>query len=126
MAVMVGLFYWYFSYSQKEIKNLNNTITMQEIAIKSKDNEIKTLKDDTKRIQEINKEISETKDKSSEQYRKLSDTLTKLDRVHTSKAGLLEKIINQASKDRTRCFELAMGVKPLKDEKNRVCPQLLN
>jgi hypothetical protein len=124
-AVICGLFYWYFSYSQAKIALLNKQVMAYEIANEEMTKVLEATQYDAKKIQELNQALRIVESEDYKRFKGLSDTLSKLDKVHTSKAGLLERLINTASRERNRCFEIVTGATPIKNEKNRICPQLL-
>ena len=125
IAVLVAIMGIYFTYSQHEMKVLNQTIATQTIALKSQTLVIAQLKKDAVDIQATNAKLSTIVDVQTLQSKILQNKLNKLQGISTKKASLLQKLINDASKQRTRCIALATGAVPMKDETNRVCPQLL-
>lgn len=94
---------------------------------KTKD-KLKTQQQITKIVEKA-KEITEHIFKLEENNQKNLDNLNKkfdnLEKVAKEKPKAVEKLVNQASKERNRCFELSTGAKPLKNEKNKQCPHLL-
>lgn len=121
---MCGIFFWYYKDSQNTISQLNKKIAAIEIANQELTKTLDLTKLDAKKIQELNQALRIVETEDYKRFKELGDTLSKLDKVHTSKAGLLERLINRASKERNRCIEIVTGASPMKGEENRVCQQL--
>lgn len=132
-----GFFGW--NYIEK-IQLENQLLIANEVALQ---NSIKKQKEilraqlqDTKEIQDANEELR----KRSKILQKEKDNLTKklskheLDVLAQAKPGLVENIINNASKNAMRCVEILTG-SPLtedelsavkKSEINQECPEIAN
>ena len=96
-----------------------------QISVDQLNKVVASQKSDIAKIQLINQSLTETERADSQQQNVLVGKLGKLDAVAKKKPGLVTKIINKASDERNRCLALATGAKPLKGEKNSVCPQLV-
>jgi len=126
LGVILFGFTSYFLYSQHVIKSLNKQAVTYEISIEQQKKTIDSLKVDVELIKRLNTELASINTTSSVNAAKLADTLTKLERTATTRPTLVEHFINEAVKDRNRCFEIATGSQITeKDEKNRVCPHFV-
>lgn len=115
----------YFKYSQGVIRELQSELVVTKISLETEKKHVKQLEADIILIQKITQDLTDTERKNSQRESELAKTLTKLEKVAKSKPKLVENLINNASKERNRCIELATGATPLKNEKNSVCQQLL-
>ncbi len=125
IAVAAGMVFLYVSYLTNKVDSLSGQLVKQQIIVGEQEKTIVTLNGSIEEMKEINRHINEITRQAQEQERKLVDSLAKLEDAAVAKPSLVEKIINQASRDRLRCFELATGAEQEKNERNRVCPQLL-
>ena len=121
IVAVVGYFFW----SQNELKKLNTNLAEKNAAIKIQENTITTILEDFGIVTEITKNMTNIERMNSDRYKELSNTLRKLDSTARARPGLVENAVNNASKERNRCIEIATGAKPLKGEKNRVCPHFM-
>lgn len=136
LITMTGVFYWYYNSTQDTIAALTANNAKLELAIKTNEETIAALQRDYQviatELNKINNEFAE----SRAQTRLLVDKLAEHDLGYLvySKPGLVENIINNASDQSARCFELLSGA-PLtekernaKDEKsfNNECPWLFS
>lgn len=117
-----GIYFWW---SQNKLEKQAQELLAQKITIETQTKALESLKIDIDNIQNINRELTELERESNERLNKLQDTLRGLERLTIEKPEMVERLINDSVKQRIRCFELATGAKPLKDEKNDVCPQFL-
>jgi len=115
----------YFFYSQNKIQSLQATALTYQVQVAQDKDTIAGLTKDVAQIQSINKDLNIKTAANTQQAMILDNKLMKLADAAKKNPGAVEKIINQATKDRFRCFALATGSPPLKNEVNKVCPQLL-
>jgi uncharacterized protein HemX len=125
LAVVMGIMGAYFFYSQYEIKNLNNLVQAQKTDILAQDDYINQLQKDAKDIQVANQTLSQVIESQNSQTQVLENKLNALKGTPAQKMAALEKIINLASTQRMRCIAIATGAVPVKNETNKVCPQLM-
>lgn len=123
VALLIG---GYFFWSQKKISNQADTISKYETAIDLQNKTINNLHADIEQIKKINNDLIKIERESAANASELSDKLRKLESVAKTNPSVVEKIINDAAKDRNRCFEIATG-SPLKEnEENAVCPHFVH
>lgn len=111
LAVVSGLFYWYYNHSQEAIKILNENNAKLQIAVKTNEETIASLQSSYSQIQDIltetNKQLSDTR----LQNRQLVDKLSEHDLglLAENKPELVERTVNRATTNALRCFELMTG-----------------
>lgn len=103
----------------KDIKNLETSLALQ-IAVSEQ------LKKDVSDIQAIKNKLANIKENSCKKQQETRKSIKKFAVVTPDNLTEVEKNLNQTMNDRTRCFELATGSKPIKGEKNSVCPDYIN
>ena len=143
LAGVVGVAYWYYNDTQDKLrvsaeKNAVLTITreQQELAIKK-------LNDDVARSQAIVEDLREQFSALHDDYNALEKRFNKqsvnfgtrdIGKLAEAKPKLIERVINKATKNVLRCFELAAGAPRTHDEiaarkkseTNPECPALAN
>ncbi len=124
-SIFILMFGGYFWYSQNEIATLNKTIVAKDIALDEQNKLITNLKIDVESIKQVNKELSIVEREATENASRLSDKLRNLGTIAKEKPIIVQDLINQSAVNRIRCFELATGAEPKKDEINKTCPHLL-
>lgn len=126
LVVLVLLLGGLLAWNKHELKlEAQKNIALQ-ISVDQLNKIVASQKADISKIQQINQQLTDSERADSQQEVSLAGKLGKLDKVAKKKPGLVTKIINKASDERNRCFALATGAKPVKNEKNSVCPQLVN
>jgi len=124
LVIVVG-FAAYFNWSQHQLKLNAGKLAAYEISIQEQEKTITELFKNIEDIKAVSNRLTDIERNNFSQSQKLNQTLSKLENVAAARPGLVENLINNAAKDRNRCFALATGAVPEKNEKNRVCPQLL-
>jgi uncharacterized membrane protein YhiD involved in acid resistance len=123
---------WLIIHLQNKVNVLeeNNNTLNKSIAIQQET--INNMAFDIFDIKEINQEINNLQSKNKKEIESLRTTFEReargkkdLTQLSAAKPGLIEKIINNASNEALRCMELASGAEPIKEEKNKLCPELL-
>ena len=132
---MGGAVYYYYSTTQDDIRTLlqTNTVLKENNKILSETNEqntntIEDLQLSYETIQQNYDQLQlEFREIRSENNR-LRDRLSEheLDALAASKPGLIETIINDASEEALRCFELLSGAPFTEDEINAETPEQFN
>lgn len=125
LAVVVLISGAAIKYELVQIENQQTKITALTISNEEQKLAIVQLQADTKHIQEVNNQLLGIERGDDNEAVKLSGTLQKLKDAAVKNPALVEAAINKASLDRNRCLSLVTGAPKLKDEKNRVCPQVL-
>jgi len=96
--------------------------------------QLDSYKDDLLKIQGLNEEVLETYEIAKEEYRSLqkrfeqttSGNKRDLNFLAISKPGLIEKRINNGTKDALRCNELMTGAElNTNDDSNTICPDYI-
>ena len=122
LRVVIGLVggivyggYYYYKDTQERIQTLTENSVKLEEAKKTQDATINALVADQKKFEALNNEL-QTKLNAAHDYKNtLIDKLRKHDLVKLSlkKPGLIEKKINNGTKELFRSLEILTGVKPL-------------
>jgi hypothetical protein len=123
--ILFLLFCGVIKYQQYRIESLNVQVSELELISKTQKLIIEQLKFDITHIQKINIELVKKEREAVIQATKLTQKLNKLNSAATGKPKLVEKLVNNASKERIRCLEIASGAIPQQSEKNTVCPHLV-
>jgi uncharacterized protein YPO0396 len=121
---------------QAENKILQVNQEKLEGAVESQQATIATQKKQAEKIQSINADLRTAQDKLTADKKNLTKKLGRheLDILAASKPGLVVKIINRASDNELRCFEIQSGSPLTEDElaatkksqSNGECPELAN
>jgi cell division protein FtsB len=120
IMVMGGIGYWYYTDTQKTISVLTENNAKLNVAVQTNEATIKQMAEDfQKASQELNR-VNEEFSAIRRQNQVLGDKLAKHDLgvLGSSKPGLVERIINNASAKAGRCFELLAGAQLTEAEKN--------
>ena len=121
---------------QAENKILQINQEKLEGAVETQQVTIATQQKEAAQIQQINSDLRDAQNKLEKDKKNLTKKLGRheLDVLAASKPGLVVKIINRASKNELRCFEIQSG-SPLtpdelaatkKSQSNGECPELAN
>ena len=120
--------YWYVQKLQKDNAILKSNQVKLETAVAESNQVIEQQSKDLKKIRTTLKEVEELNDRLQADKDSLNKRLGKHDigNLAENKPGLVEKIINGASKKALRCVEIASG-SPLTEEElngkpNKECP----
>ena len=120
--------YWYVQKLQKDNAILKSNQVKLETAVAESNQVIEQQSKDLKKIRTTLKEVEELNDRLQADKDSLNKRLGKHDigNLAENKPGLVERIINGASKSAARCVEIASG-SPLTEEElngtpNRECP----
>lgn len=136
VATMVAGFYWYYQDSQKRIMTLMANQAKLETAVKIQEQTIKQQQEDMKKQAASLQMVNEQFAKAQRDNQALADRLSKRDigNLADKKANLIENVVNNATKNANRCFEILSG-SPLTDaeraatkksEINNECPSVAN
>jgi predicted transcriptional regulator len=128
MMAGAGGGYLYVQKLQKDNATLKSNQIKLETAVEDQKNVIESQAADFKKIRSTLDKVQKEKDKLEKDKASLAKRLGKHDigNLAENKPGLVERIINGASKNATRCAEIASG-SPLTEEElngtpNRECP----
>lgn len=125
MAVIVGICVAYFTWSQWRIGSLIDERSNLKIAVETQAKNIKQLKKDAEEIKIINSDLSKTIQDSNRAEQELLSKLENIGEIAKKAPEEVQIKINKSMLLRLRCFELATGSKPEKEEANSLCPHLL-
>lgn len=143
IALLSGAAYYYYNTTQNTIMQLteNNTQLKEnqkqlEEAVQKANETVQYLQNNFETMRQNYEAAAQELQTSREQSNQLRDRLGKheLDVLAISKPRLVERIINNASSEAMRCFELLTGAPLTEDEKNaenerqfnNECPWLFN
>ena len=136
VGTMIAGFYWYYQDSQKRLMALMENQAKLETAVQLQEQTIQQQQEDMKKQAETLKVVNDQFAKAQKDKQILSDKLSKHEIGHLAekKPVLIEKIINKATDNAGRCFEILSG-SPLTDEEraatkkseiNGECPSIAN
>ena len=141
LAGLVGVAYFYYTDTQNKLREAANLAAVYQAATVAQEATIKQLNEDIARSREILAELQDEfagfrRDYNAleKKFNKVSKNLGTRDigKLAANKPELIEKIINNATKNVMRCFEVAAGA-PLteaeinankKSEYNAECPSI--
>ncbi len=118
----------YYVYTQDQIQTYRTNAALAEQAQQSAESAIQELKNN---IEQIRTEFTKTQEQfaiASERVKMLEEKLGEHDLgfLAESKPTLVEKIIDKASKDVLRCFEIQSGSPLTQEEVNATKPSEIN
>ena len=120
VAMMAGGFYLYYKDSQATIRAQAQVMATQQVQIAEHDEIMKQIKEDTKLQTQIAAQIAEAFNSSREEVDELRNKFDKINEASQKqrdigklaagrKAKRIEKIINNATKNVFRCYEILSG-----------------
>lgn len=106
--------YYYYKDTQSRIQTLTENNSKLEVATQQQEQTINTLVEDAKKFAELNKELQVKLDKANQYRDTLIDKLRKHDlaKLSLKKPGLVEKKINNGTKELFRSLENITGAPP--------------
>ena len=106
--------YYYYKDTQSRIQTLTENNSKLEVATQQQEQTINTLIEDREKFDELNKELQVKLDKANQYRDTLIDKLRKHDLANLSlkKPGLVEKKINNGTKELFRSLENITGAPP--------------
>lgn len=121
-------FYWYYQESQERIQTLVKNNSKLETAIESNENTINSLRasyeQSREELRRVNEKFAQIRNQNNVLSRKLEEH--DLGVLGNAKPRLVERIVNSASSDANRCFELLSGATLTEEEKNADTPKQFN
>ena len=130
-AIMLGMasaFYWYYQDSQARIQTLSENNAKLETAVEMNEQTIDSLEQS---FQESRQELRRVNEEFAA-IRRQNDVLAeKLERhdlgvLGNAKPGLVERIVDSATGDANRCFEILSGAELTEEEQNAEAGQEFN
>lgn len=133
LVILAGGGYYVNSLVSDLEKSKANNVLLNE-AVESQEKTIKSLNEDFILAKEANAKIRAIAEAQSKEFQNLNEKFNvkangqsrDLGSIARIKPALVNKIINTATVNVNRCFELATGAIKLKGEMNNECPQLIN
>ena len=129
IILLMGItFFWYFKHSQAQIALLTENNAKLEVAVQLNEEALESIKQNLvlaqQEVQRVNAEFSEI----GAQNNVLAQKLQKHDLgvLAAAKPGLVQKIVNNATKKAARCFELLSGAEQTEAEKNATSAKTFN
>ena len=106
--------YYYYKDTQSRIQTLTENNSKLEVATQQQEQTINTLIEDREKFEELNKELQVKLDKANQYRDTLIDKLRKHDlaKLSLKKPGLVEKKINNGTKELFRSLENITGAPP--------------
>lgn len=120
IIVLLGGFYWYFSWSQGELTTLRENTARLEIAVQTNEQTIASLRSDIARVGRVLNETNQQLSEARVQNRELQTRLSEHDigALAEAKPGLVENAVNNGTANALRCFELLSGAPLTERERN--------
>lgn len=136
VLTMAGGFALYFKWSQDQMRTMAANNAKLETAVAIQEETIKQQQEDMQKQAETLTVVNEKFAQAQAEKQALSDRLAKheIGYLAEKKPGLVENIVNKASNNAARCFEILSG-SPLTDaeqnatkksEINTECPSIAN
>lgn len=131
---IVGGGYWYISDLNESLTTAKQQVIAYKTAVEQQNEFVKAKLNEISQISEINQKITSNNIKLQNDI----DTLNKKFKVNAkgqsrdfgeiarAKPELVQKLINRASNNVNRCFEIASGAKLKEGERNNECEELIS
>lgn len=117
---MGGIGYWYYGNSQETIQILTENNAQLKTASQISEQTIASLQNDyeyaSRELESLNADLSVTRERNRLLIEKLQEH--ELGYLASERPGLVENIINNASDNAARCFEILSGSSLTEAEKN--------
>ena len=120
MMAMGGIGYWYYTDTQKRMVILVANEAKATLAVQESEKAKKVMEENFKRVTQELKEVNDKFATIRASNNVLSEKLQRHDLgvLANKKPGLVQKIINRATVNVNRCFELESGAKLTEKESN--------
>jgi chromosome segregation ATPase len=135
-GAIISLGLWYYRDTQQRIQTLVENASRLQTAVAEQTEAIESMTKDLQLIEEARRQIDAEFKRASDRVRALEEKLSnhELDYLAKNKPVLVERRINQATKDMNRCFEIISGSPltlqeidaVLPSQINSICPDLAN
>ena len=128
MLGMAGAFYWYYQDSQARIQTLSENNAKLETAVEMNEQTIDSLEQSFRESREELRRVNEEFAAIRRQNDVLAEKLERHDLgvLGNAKPGLVERIVDSATSDANRCFELLSGAELTEEEQNAETGQAFN
>ena len=120
MMAMGGIGYWYYTDTQKRMVILVANEAKATLAVQESEKAKKVMEENFKRVTQELKQVNDKFATIRASNNVLSQKLQRHDLgvLANKKPGLVQKIINRATVNANRCFEIESGAKLTEKEKN--------
>ncbi len=120
MLAMSAGFYWYYQDSQERIQILSENNAKLENAVDMNEQTIDTLQENYEQSREELRKVNEDFANIRKQNNVLAEKLRRHDLgvLGNAKPGLVSNIVNSATNDTNRCFEILSGAELTEEERN--------
>lgn len=125
---VTGVSYWYYTHSQQKIQDLTANNASLEIAVGTQSETIQTLEQNYALVVEENQRINLEYAAIRRQNSLLVERFAEHDLgfLAQQRPQLIESIINNASQQAARCFEILSGAPLTQEEQNAQTAQQFN
>jgi len=120
MLAMVAGFYWYYQDSQARIQTLSENNAKLETAVDMNEQTIDILQEDYEQTRQELRRVNEEFSNIRRQNSVLAEKLERHDLgvLGNAKPGLVERIVDSATDETNRCFEILSGAELTEEERN--------
>lgn len=126
VGFLILTFSVYFWYAQGRIETMAKESLANQLTIENQSKSIAQLNLDIFEIKQVNTFLSNVERNSTKNAAELADKLEDMERLVKESPLVVQDMINESMAFRVRCFALATGATPTKeDELNKSCPHLL-
>jgi len=120
MLTMAAGFYWYYQDSQARIQTLSENNAKLETAVDMNEQTIDILQEDYEQTRQELRRVNEEFSNIRKQNSVLAEKLERHDLgvLGNAKPGLVERIVDSATDETNRCFEILSGAELTEEERN--------
>jgi len=120
MLTMAAGFYWYYQDSQARIQTLSENNAKLETAVDMNEQTIDILQEDYEQTRQELRRVNEEFSNIRRQNSVLAEKLERHDLgvLGNAKPGLVERIVDSATDETNRCFEILSGAELTEEERN--------
>ena len=128
LALVSGAFYWYYTSSQNTIATLNQEKAALAVSIDIQNQTINSLEQNYQLANHQLEIVNQDLNTSRQQNRELQERLSRheLGFLAVSRPVLVERTINNATRQVNRCFEILSGSELTERELNAASPRAAN
>lgn len=113
--------------SEENSKKLQESVQTQQALLDQKNKEISIIQNLNKQLNENNQKLQADIDNLNEKFSvSANGTSRDFGDITRAKPGIVNKIIDKATVNANRCFEIATGAEIKEGEKNSECQELIN
>jgi predicted nuclease with TOPRIM domain len=128
LIILSGVFYWYYQDSQATIQTLYQNNARLETAVEENEKTIDSLEQSynqsKQELRRVNEEFAQIRRQNTVLAEKLEEH--DLGVLGNAKPELVQRIVNSATDDANRCFELLSGAPLTEEERNAETPKKAN